>query len=256
MNAQPRKASLGLLVAVPMVMLSAVHATPVFGRPPVPGNSPAAAVAVKANPAAWAAIKAAYHALNGLAGYRTKTIQTSGHDQTVAAPGVTATVTVPKTTETMDVVPPDRIRHTINMGQQYHESITVGAIKATQSTVSGDAHGWKCYPARPGAALRLGPDPTFANGATIIRRPDIAIDGIAVHDYRATVPVSPTWVMSTDFYVDAKTGLLVRVVSMSSKRGSTTSSGAQTTSYYDYGAKINIALPAACASGSTKTRAQ
>jgi len=211
------------------------------------GVPAASSAAVKSEQAVYAAIVAAYHKLNTLAGYRIKILETAGSQRTTVASGVVATLTVPKTTERFDVTPPDKVRHTIYLGREYHESIAVGTKKATKSTVSGGAHDWECHPASAGAALRLGPGGVPPPGAIAVRKPDTAISGIPVHDYQVTVPVSPTWIVTTDFYVDTRTGLPVRSVETSSKRGSATAGGSQTTDYYDYGATISITLPAACA---------
>lgn len=175
---------------------------------------------MKGDKTAWADVGKAYQALNRLSGYRMK-------------------ATMPTGDVVMEFVPAKKAMHsTMRMAQGGVETIAVAGQVRYRMNVPGMPSGWRCQ----GAAAPSAPaDPTEVNGTVdVTRGPDLTIDGASMHSYSYTMSASGAGQRTggkTMLYVNAQSGLPRRMTIAAPQ-------GNQTFDYYDYGANIQIVLPA------------
>ncbi len=177
---------------------------------------------VTGDPAAWGEVTAAYKKLASLPGFRMKIYWGAGAPTTV-----------------VEVVPPDSFHSTVQSDSGGMETVSVKGQSRFRITMPGAPAGWQCQGVPP---IQLPRDPTRDVQGTVevSRGPDTAVEGTPVHTYIYTIAVSTMGQGGTGkstLYVGAQTGLPRRAVTSAA-------GGEVTADYYDYGAKIDITLPA------------
>jgi hypothetical protein len=199
---------------------------------------------VTGDPTAWAEIRTAYAKLHLLPGFRVK--------MTEGMSGFTATAI-------MEFALPDRAHMIMQMpqGAGVMEMIRAGdEIRMRLKMPNADAPGeWQCVSGQPRTGPSESPfgfgslpDPRRINGAVeVARGEDTTINGSPVHSYTYTLRRSDaSGEIKTILYVETHSGLPVRTVG-SIRDGSSAVEGVTvqfTLDYYDFGAQIDISLPA------------
>jgi hypothetical protein len=185
------------------------------------------ASAAQGDPAAKAEIVAAFQRLNALPSYRMK--GTNSRD------GMTMVI---------EKVRPDKTRYTTHSPQGTFEIISVGKLGASRMTGQGETAGWRCTPEGNSfptvTAFDIDNIRKDLDTSQVVRKPDTVIDGTPVRAYAAERIVDGA--RSTGAaYIGARNGLPRRLVDTHpSDNGPVT----ETIDFYDYGAKITIAMPA------------
>jgi len=184
------------------------------------GTAALADVTVQGDPTAWAEIITAYRKLNALPGYR---IKSESPSENLAA---------------LSEVVPGKAFHTVIQEEGFTtlETVTVGTDSRYRFIFRGQPGMWQCE-TRP---VRPEPDPTDLQGLVkATRGAETSINRTPVRAYtfshEVMVEGRPT-MQSTTVYVGTQTGLPRRSV-----EGLVI--GPYILDYYDYGAKIDIALP-------------
>lgn len=157
----------------------------------------------------------------------------SAYDEVVAAfkklfslPGFRAKGTNTQGQSLLEYAAPDNWHFGVQGGQYGYEIIKVGGQVATRANMPGQAAGWRCRAAKNSDHPII--DPTSAEGTyDVSRGPDTVIDGSPMHTI--------VWMNGgkrTSYYVGTQNGLPKRATG-----------GDDTIDYYDYGARVVIALP-------------
>jgi len=185
-----------------------------------------AQLTVKGDQAAWAEIAAAYKKLYALSGFRMKLVAPEGQPSMVT-----------------EMVPPNSFHTMMEMaagsasGSGSMEIISVGGQGRYRVNMPGAPAKWMC---QGGPPVQAPSDPSAVQGTVeAARGPDTAIDGTPVHAYIYTSTISAqgqSVVVKTTLYVGAQTGLPRRAINSVAGHESMID-------YYDYGAKLDIALP-------------
>ncbi len=185
-----------------------------------------AELTVKGDQTAWAEVAAAYKKLYALSGFRMKLVAPEGQPSMVT-----------------EMVPPNSFHTMIEMGagsasgSGSMEMISVGGQARYRVNMPGAPAQWMC---QGGPPVQVPSDPSAVQGTVeAARGPDAAIDGTPVHTYLYTSTISAqgqSIVVKTTLYVGTQTGLPRRMINSAGGHDSTID-------YYDYGAKIDIALP-------------
>lgn len=185
-----------------------------------------AASTIQADPAAKAEIVAAFQRLNALPSYRMK-----------------GTTSPDGTTGVIEKVRPDKTRSTYHSPQGTYEGIAVGTRFAYRITGPGETAGWRCSPEGNSwptvTAFDIDKIRKDLDAAQVVRKSDTVIDGTPVRAYAAEQIVDGA--RSTGAaYVGAQNGLPRRLITTyQGDNGPVT----ETIDFYDYGAKITIAMP-------------
>jgi hypothetical protein len=198
-----------LTAAVCALLLMAVFAPPALGVVPVSGDQ-----------AAWKEITGAF-----------KKVEASTYRMTMTAPGQTIL---------FEHVPPDARRTitTITGHAGEIESIAVGGETRFRVIGSGISAAWRCGDEGPQAPTALTVE-GLGMAVHVARRPDVFIAGAPARTYVLTYTFQGRGPgHQTILYVDRKTGLPRRSVTPYPQ-----GAGTAVNSYYDYGARIAIALP-------------
>ena len=198
-----------LTAAACALLLTAVFAPPALGVVPVTGDQ-----------AAWKEITGAF-----------KKLEASTYRMTMTAPGQTIL---------LEHVPPDARRTvtTITGHVGEIESIAVGGEARFRVIGSGISSAWRCGDEGPQPPMDLTVE-GLGMAVQVARRPDVFIVGAPARTYLLTYTFQGRGPgHRTTLYVDRKTGLPRRSVTPY-----TQGAGTVVSSYYDYGARIAIALP-------------
>lgn len=198
-----------LAAAVCVLLLMVVFAPPALGVVPVTGDQ-----------AAWKEITGAF-----------KELEATTYRMTMTAPGQTIL---------LEHVPPDARRTitTITGHVGEIESIAVGGETRFRVIGSGISAAWRCGDEGPQPPMALTVE-GLGMAVHVARRPDLVIVGAPTRTYLLTYTFQGRGPgHQTTLYVDRKTGLPRRSVTPY-PRGT----GTVVNSYYDYGARIAIALP-------------
>ena len=196
------------LVAIAGITVAVVLAAPGTAKPTVKGDT-----------VAWAEIVAAYRKLNNLSGYRIRGEPSAGGR-------------VPQGSHLLvEVAPPARAYHLSMQAPRGTFEVFAAGGKVVRK-VSGVG----CAAARQDPVripfLRDPEDPRSNETFTISRKPDSVIDGAPAHAYEVVAEEGPGQSYPLTVYIGSQTGLPRRFVDTEI-----------TGDYYDYGAKISIALP-------------
>ena len=177
--------------------------------------------AVTGDQVAWKEVGDAYRKLQTLSGYRMRVATGQPPDMV------------------FEVVPPASVRMIVPAGNGSMETITVHGQSRFRINAPGGPGPWQCQ-GSPSIEFPRNPTETIRGTVQVSRGADTAIAGTAVRTYvyrYAATAQGRTVNAKTTLYVGTPSGLPRRAVTRGGE-------GDVTIDFYDYGAKMDIHLPA------------
>ncbi len=177
--------------------------------------------AVTGDQAAWKEVGDAYRKLQTLSGYRMRVATGQPPDMV------------------FEVVPPASVRMIVPAGNGSMETITVHGQSRFRFSAPGGPGPWQCQ-GSPSVEFPGNPTETIKGTVDVSRGANTVIAGAAVRTYiyrYAATAQGQTVKGKTTLHVGTQTGLPRRAVTSGGREDATID-------FYDYGAKIDIRLPA------------